>query len=72
VDGKTLRFKDVGRQEEGYLVIQDTETDTAWHALSGQAISGKLSGSALEKLPGHMTYWFSWKDYYPSTKVHGQ
>jgi len=72
VDGKTLRFKDVGRQEEGYLVIQDTETDTVWHALSGQAISGKLSGSALEKLPGHMTYWFSWKDYYPSTKVHGQ
>jgi hypothetical protein len=72
VDGKTLRFKDGGRQEEGYLVIQDIETDTAWHALSGQALSGKLSGSTLKKLPGHMTYWFSWKDYYPDTEVYGQ
>lgn len=72
VDGQTLRFKNAGRQEEGYLVIQDTETDTVWHALSGYAIYGKLSGSTLEKLPGHMTYWFSWKDYYPSTKVYGQ
>ena len=72
VDGKTLRFKDVGRQAEGYLVIQDAETDTVWHALSGQAISGELLGSTLDKLPGHMTYWFSWKDYYPDTEVYGQ
>jgi hypothetical protein len=72
VDGKTLRFKDVGLQEEGYLVIQDTDTDTIWHALGGRAISGTLSGTTLNKLPGHMTYWFSWKDYYPKTKVYGQ
>ena len=72
VGGKTLRFKDVGLQEEGYLAIQDTVTDTIWHALGGRAISGELSGATLEKLPGHMTYWFSWKDYYPSTEVYGQ
>ena len=72
VNGTTLHFEDVGLQEEGYLAIQDTETGTIWHALGGRAISGKLSGTILKKLPGHMTYWFSWKDYYPSTKVYGQ
>ena len=72
VEGQLLTFSLSGVQDDGYATMQDSQTKSTWHALSGKAISGQLEGAGLDQLPGHLAYWFAWKDHYPTTKVYGE
>jgi hypothetical protein len=52
-------------------VVVDEETGTGWFVLTGRAVSGPLTGEALQRLPSTNSFWFGWKDFYPETLVYG-
>lgn len=60
VDGRSLTFIAEGEQ------FVDEETGSVW-LLSGEAISGPLDGSRLERVEHLDTFWFSWSTYQPET-----
>jgi hypothetical protein len=62
VDGQSLRFDTVGDQ------FVDDETGSVW-LISGEAVSGPLEGSRLERVEHLDTFWFSWSTYQPDTTL---
>jgi hypothetical protein len=68
VSGRSLTFTNL-RREGNDLVMDDVETKTAWRALAGAAIRGRLAGTRLEPLPATTGFWFAWKGFYPETVV---
>ncbi len=60
VDGRSLTFIAEGEQ------FVDEETGSVW-LISGEAISGPLDGSRLERVEHLDTFWFSWSTYQPDT-----
>jgi hypothetical protein len=60
VDGRTLTFSTQGDQ------FVDDETGSVW-LISGEAISGSLKGSSLDRIEHLDTFWFSWSTYQPET-----
>jgi len=65
-DGQTLTFE---VQED--LTLTDNETDSIWNGLTIEGIDGPLSGSNLTRIKSTSSFWFGWKDWYPSTRVFG-
>lgn len=65
VDGRTLTFIN-----KGQLQLQDDETGSTWDALTGEAISGELKGTFLDRVKSTSSFWFGWKDFYPETGVY--
>ncbi len=63
VAGEMLTFA----VEDGVFI--DNETGSSW-TLSGQAISGPLEGTQLERLVATDHFWFSWAAFYPETEVY--
>ncbi len=51
------------------LVMIDAETESLWSHLLGRAMSGPLEGTDLERLPGMMTDWKTWRKLHPETTV---
>ena len=71
--GETLlTFEVADVQDEGPFVMVDRETDSKWIALTGEAVQGAFVGTTLERFRSYQSFWFSWKDYYPHTRVYGQ
>lgn len=62
VDGESLTFASLGDQ------FVDDETGSVW-IISGEAISGSLQGSRLERVEHLDTFWFSWSTYQPDTTL---
>ncbi len=60
VDGRSLTFSTQGDQ------FVDEETGSVW-LISGEAISGSLKGSSLDRIEHLDTFWFSWSTYQPDT-----
>ncbi len=60
VDGRSLTFVADGDQ------LMDEETESVW-LISGNAISGPLGGSTLDRVEHLDTFWFSWSTYQPDT-----
>ena len=60
VDGRSLTFVADGDQ------FMDEETESVW-LISGNAISGPLEGSSLDRVEHLDTFWFSWSTYQPDT-----
>ena len=50
--------------------MRDTETGSLWSGLSGAAIEGPLTGSALRQVPSFYSFWFAWSDFYVNTDVY--
>ncbi len=46
--------------------IIDTETQSIWSA-DGEAVSGALQGTKLERLSGIPAFWFAWLAFHPKT-----
>lgn len=65
VRGEILNFI----QSDGIL-IRDLETSTIWDGLSGEALEGLLVGEKLDRVKSTRSFWFGWKDFYPSTRVY--
>ncbi len=45
------------------------ETGAEWQVTADALISD--DGETLERLPGHMAYWFGWFSFYPHTELYG-
>ena len=69
VDGQTLTFEPSDTTGES-LYIQDTETNTRWLALTGEAVEGELIGARLQQIPTTLSFWFGWTDFYPDTEIY--
>lgn len=54
---------------EGSLVMVDSETESLWSHMLGEAMRGPLEGEVLEMIPSVMTDWKTWKSRYPQTTV---
>ena len=68
VEGNVLQF-DVVTNYRANLVMVDRQTGSWWQQLTGKAIQGKLSGTALKLIPVDLMTWGAWKKLYPDTRV---
>ncbi|HIF73042.1 MAG TPA: DUF3179 domain-containing protein [Dehalococcoidia bacterium] len=66
---RNFSFKLIER--DGCEWLQDDQTVTLWVPFTGQAVDGKLSGNALERLHANNVFWFAWNDFYPQTSIWG-
>ena len=64
IDGKILTFH---INIEGQLV--DQETGSQWSMETGQALTGPLKGTRLQRLAAPLIFWFAWSDIYPQTGI---
>jgi hypothetical protein len=60
LEGKEHTFDAVGPQR-GLPVLQDRETGSVWSALTGEALSGPLTGKRLALIPSLILTWDRWK-----------
>ncbi len=69
VDGRTLTFGVSGYLHKSNLVLFDRETGSLWSQLLGGAVTGRLRGHELRRLPLVQTTWAEWKKAHPDTRV---
>jgi hypothetical protein len=62
VDGQTLTFAAEGDR------FVDAETGSVW-LVSGDAVSGPLEGTSLERIEHLDTFWFAWSSFQPETEL---
>ncbi len=53
------------------VMLKDRETGSSWDGYEGRAVAGPLIGQTLEATPTFPSYWFSWRAFFPRTKVVG-
>ena len=63
---RVLRFYNAS---EGGFELRDRETGSLW-TRDGEAVSGPLSGAALEFVPSFISEWYGWSAYHPETDLH--
>ncbi len=63
LDGRVLTFQ---RSGEGLV---DKETGSRWNAY-GECLSGELKGKKLEEVIPLPSFWFSWAEFFPETKIY--
>ncbi len=64
-----LVFGVSGLLYESDMLLYDRNTESLWSQLLGRAVSGKLKGTPLPRLPAHHTTWADWTRRYPDTEV---
>lgn len=64
VDGKTLTFRLTDTEQ-----LEDIQTASQWHPVSGEAVSGPLKGNRLTSLISTYAVWFAWNHYRPDTTI---
>ena len=69
VAGRTLTFRPIESKESDTTLMVDDETGSRWLLLTGEAIEDDLKGTVLEQIPYNYSFWFAWKDRYPSTQL---
>jgi hypothetical protein len=56
--------------ERELFTLKDNQTGTTWDALSGEGLTGELTGWQLNRVKSIIIFWFGWKDFYPNTLVY--
>ncbi len=69
VDGRVLDFETSGLLLDSNKLMVDRQTDSLWHHLTGQAISGPLKGTTLEVMPMTTIRWSDWVAEHPDSDV---
>ena len=69
VDEQQLTFAVSGLLWNMSLVMIDDQTESLWSHILGEAMSGELEGTQLEKLPCALTDWSTWLAAHPQTTV---
>lgn len=69
VDGTVLDFQTSGLLNNSNKVMVDTQTDSLWNQLTGEAFAGPLTGERLTILPMTVTTWSEWIAEHPATDV---
>jgi hypothetical protein len=68
VDGRTLRFRLVGINNQNFL-MEDLETGSWWQQVTGAAISGPLKGRRLTQAMHDEVTFALWRGEHPETSV---
>ena len=69
VGDRILVFESSGLLLNSNKVMVDTETDTLWNQLTGEAIAGELTGTVLDRFPITVTTYGEWIAEHPDTAV---
>ena len=52
------------------IVLSDFETGTTWSGITGEALSGPLSGERLDSRPSFYAFWFAWSDFFLEAELY--
>ena len=69
VAGRTLTFRLSDSTDSSSPLMVDNETVSRWLLLTEEAMNGELVGTKLEQISSNYSFWFAWKDWYPSTQL---
>ncbi|MBI2611701.1 DUF3179 domain-containing protein [Candidatus Gottesmanbacteria bacterium] len=69
VEGRILEFKVSGLLLESNLVMYDTQTESFWSQVRGEAIVGEYTGKKLEILPLQVISFAEASKKYPNAKI---
>lgn len=69
LDGQVFRFGVSGLLRNSDLVMWDRQTESLWQQLTGEAVVGKLAGTALEFIPSPIVAWGDFRAQFPEAKV---
>ena len=69
VDDRVLDFGTSGNLRMSDLVMWDRQTESWWQQITGEAIVGELTGTALTFIPAPVLSWSTFKDGFPDGKV---
>jgi hypothetical protein len=69
VNRRTLDFGVSGYLHKANLVMFDRNTGSLWSQLLAGAVTGRLRGSELRRVPLVQTTWAEWKEAHPDTLV---
>jgi hypothetical protein len=69
LDGKTLHFGISGLVYNSNFLLYDRETESLWSQFRGEAVSGKLSGKKLARLPVRQETLARWLERHPESRV---
>jgi hypothetical protein len=69
VGGRVLDFITSGLLHNSNKVMMDRQTQTLWFQLSGEAISGELAGTVLERHPMTVALYGDWIAEHPASDV---
>jgi hypothetical protein len=69
VEGQVYTFGVSGRLYKSNVLLYDHQTESLWSQLLEKAISGKMAGKRLRKLPSSRTKWKTWKKRNPDGSV---
>ena len=58
-----------GKLWRNSLIMMDEETQTLWSHVTGEAMSGPLTGRGLAIVPSVQTTWAEWSAAHPDTRV---
>jgi hypothetical protein len=72
VDDKNLDFGVSGLLYNSDVLLYDRQSDSLWSQIKSQAISGKMRGKKLSRLPLTHTNWSDWLQQHPKTQVLSQ
>ncbi len=70
LDGKELVFLHAGYVYQGSFVMFDTQTESEWLHVTGEAVMGPLKRKSIELLPTRLANWKEWKAAHPNTTVY--
>ena len=65
--GKTVTLGISGYLYRNAVLYYDSETETFWSQMTGQAVIGPLTGKRLEWIPTEVTTWAAWRKAHPKT-----
>ena len=66
VDGQTLEFYNVGKDE---YEISGRETDSSWD-VHGRTVEDAYGEARLEFVPSFISEWYGWSGYHPETQLY--
>ncbi len=69
IDGKRIEFGISGKLYENNVMLYDRQTNSLWLQLQDRAVTGRMSGTKLTKIPSTETTWAAWKSVHPDTLV---
>jgi hypothetical protein len=69
VNGQMLRFGVSGLLRNSDLVMWDSQTESLWQQITGEAIVGELAGTRLRLIPTPIVSWKDFRATFPNSDV---
>lgn len=61
-------FESAGTEKDRTM-MRDRETGSRWDGYEGLAVSGPLEGQRLSATQAFVSYWFSWRSFFPDSEI---